>query len=79
MHVGKITWENGASYRGQWKDGKKEGKGEMRRSIVFKGEWKHDNPIGEFEIIIDNVTQTNKIHADKVEDYGSPGSPPSGS
>lgn len=43
----------------------------MRRSIVFKGNWANDSPIGQFDIIIDNV-ETNKINAEEIEDYGSP-------
>jgi hypothetical protein len=79
-HVGDITWKNGASYRGQWKDGKKEGKGEMRRSdgIIFKGEWKNDEPTGKFTVTEPNG-KVSTINAEEIDDYGSPSSPPSGS
>lgn len=45
--------------------------GELRRSIVFKGNWYNDEPTGEFDIIIDGV-KTKTINAEEVEDYGSP-------
>ncbi len=75
-HVGTITWKNGASYRGQWMNGKKEGEGEMRRhdGIIFKGKWTNDKPTGEFTVKALNGTVSN-IHADEIDDYGSPGSP----
>jgi hypothetical protein len=74
---GMITWTNGATYRGQWKNGKKNGVGEMRRrdGIIFKGTWINDNPTGPFEIIIGGVKNPIKIHAGEIDDYGSPGSP----
>jgi hypothetical protein len=74
---GEITWTNGASYRGKWKNGKKEGEGEMRRhdGIIFKGKWTNDKPTGTFEIIIDGVKNPIKIDAGDIDDYGSPGSP----
>ena len=77
---GEITWENGASYRGEWKNGLKHGMGEMRRSdgIIFKGEWKNDEPTGQFTVTEPNVAQSKTINAEEVEDYGSPGSPPFG-
>jgi hypothetical protein len=73
-HVGKITWTHPGGekyYNGQWNDGLKHGMGELRRSIVFKGNWYNDEPTGEFDIIIDGV-KTKTINAEEVEDYGSP-------
>ena len=76
IHFGEITWENGASYRGEWKNVIKHGNGEMRRSdgIVFKGTWINDRPYGMFTVTEPNGS-VSTIHADDIDDYASPGSP----
>jgi hypothetical protein len=77
-HFGEITWENGASYRGEWKNGLKHGNGEMRQSdgIVFKGTWINDMPNGMFTVTEPNGSVcVSAIHADDIDDYASPGSP----
>jgi hypothetical protein len=45
---GTYIWETGQKYKGQWKTGKKNGKGTLfyeNGTIYHKGLWKDDNPV----------------------------------
>lgn len=51
---GKITWNDGSSYTGNWHNSKRHGFGTTiyKNHKISKGIWLDDGPIGEFEIII---------------------------
>ena len=42
--VGKRVYEDGSSYEGQWKDGKRSGNGIWKhKNGFYEGEWKNDS------------------------------------
>ena len=46
---GKYIWKNGEYYKGEWKNGLKNGKGKYynkKGNIKFEGEWVNDEFLG---------------------------------
>ncbi len=45
---GKYVWQNGSTYEGQWKNGKREGLGKYHYSngSVYEGQWLNDKKNG---------------------------------
>ena len=51
---GKMTWNDGSSYTGNWHNNKRHGFGTTiyKNHKISKGIWRDDDPTGEFEIIM---------------------------
>jgi len=50
---GTMTWHNGTSYTGNWRNDKKNGFGSLHYADgkIAKGIWRDGNPTGNFEMI----------------------------
>ena len=71
---GKIIYSNGNEYEGEWKDDKKNGKGEIfhiNEQEKFKGEFENNiEKDGEGIIIKENYIYNGKIRDYKKNGYG---------
>ena len=57
--LGVFSYKDGSVYKGQWKDGKREGKGKMTddNGTIYEGEWKNDRYHGKGRLT-DNRNET---------------------
>ncbi len=69
-----LTFQNGDTYEGGWKDGKKNGKGTMKfeNGVIYDGDWKDDKIHGKGTLTFQNgENYTGDWKGDKMDSTGT--------
>ncbi|MFN8242607.1 MAG: hypothetical protein U0X40_01025 [Ferruginibacter sp.] len=77
--LGKYTWSNGDYYKGNWKKGQRDGKGEMHytsngKDSVVQGFWKRDAYEGKYEvpyIVHDKTFDVSRVEVSRQSKKGA--------